>query len=99
MFKNGTRRRGGGGARSGYSNDRFSAGTINYFTPIGRISSNVPAYTNTIETVVIQQATPEPVDCTEIVDEYNLLKNELTALKTLFSNTSTEITTVLSGLQ
>jgi hypothetical protein len=99
MFKSHTRRRGVSVVRSGYTNDRFSSGNKNFFTPIGRISSNIPEYTSTIETVVIQQTVPQSVDCTDIVNEYNLLKNELNALKTLFSNPSTEISTVLSALQ
>ena len=102
MFKNHTRRKGGGVSRSTYTPDRFSAGNKNFFTPLNRISQSVTQYTNTIETIspiYIEVPQSNPPDCTEIVNEYNLIKSELIALRTLFSNPSTEIDTVLENLQ
>ena len=98
MFKNQTRRKGNVAFRSTYTPERFSSGNKNYFIPINRISSNVVEYTNTIETVPPINIGTE-ADCSLILNEYNLIKSELNDLKTLFSNSSTEISTVLSGLQ
>ena len=98
MFNAGSRRR-AACSRSTMTHGRFAAGNKNYFTPVNQISSNIPQYTQTINTVTIYQPAPvEPVDCTAITNEYNLLKNELTSLKNLFSNTGTTIDDVLSGL-
>ena len=95
MFNSQSRRRGNTG--SSFSTGTLSVGSGSYFTPINRISSTVVQYASTIETIPL--ATIQKVDCTSIVNEYNLIKSELNELKKLFSDPNTNISAVLSGLQ
>lgn len=99
MIKNPSRRRGGLSTRSYQVVERFSAGTKNYFTPINSISANVPVFSNRIETVPLSQSRPQVIDCTDILSEYNLIKAELTLLKTIFSSPTANINSILQSLE
>ena len=86
MFKNTSRRkRTAVLGISSFANERYSAKTKNYFTSSNPITLSVPTYASQITTGGSLVA---PVDCTDIRNEYNQLRNEMLFFKGLFTSVS-----------
>jgi hypothetical protein len=106
MFRNVSRRKGAGRLYTDRSL-RYAAGNKNYYEGANAISRTIPEIAATIQTAgttrdIIFQApvveAPE-VDCTEILEIYNTVKQHLESVRDVFSSKYKPVATVIGELQ
>lgn len=101
MFRNTARRRGAGRIFTDRAL-RYAAGTKNYFEGTNAISRTVPVYADTIQTsgtTTTIRVDPPQVDCAEIIEIYNTVKQQMEAIRDVFSSKYKPVATVISELK